>query len=181
MRRETPVYERRGRRYAALLALGWVAVTGGCVDPGFDCWTRERIEAAGAERPQGPVREILEGVAAGEVVVADPANWWTGTRFTGERCRIEVEHRRSGTFVRTRFLDAAAKLEARMGPGDAPSFVGRTADGAAVVLQHHRGRPVSLTLARFEADGTLSYGACGERETPFLECHVGGLERDPGG
>ena len=52
-----------------------------------------------------------------------------------------------------------------MGPGSAPFFVGRTADGAAVVLQHHRGRPVSLTLARFEADGTL---ACGERETPFL-------------
>ena len=73
------------------------------------------------------------------------------------------------------------KIEARMGPGSAPFFVGRTADGAAVVLQHHRGRPVSLTLARFEADGTLAYGACGERETPFLECHAGGSEHGPGG
>ena len=83
--------------------------------------------------------------------------------------------------MRTWFLKAPARLEARMGPGGAPFFVGRTGDGAAVVLQHHRGRPVSLTLARFEADGTLAYGACGERETPFLECHAGGSEHGPGG
>ena len=68
-----------------------------------------------------------------------------------------------------------------MGPGGALFFVGRTTDGSAVVLQHHRGRPVSLTLAWFEADGRLRYGACGERETPFLECRAGGLERGPGG
>ena len=179
MRRETPEHERRGWRFAAPLALGLAAVTGGCADPGLDCWTRERIETA-AREAQGPVREVREGVVAGEVVVEDPANWWTGARFTGETCRIEVEHRRSETFVHTRFLEAAAKLEARMGPGSAPFFVGRTADGAAVVLQHHRGRPVSLTLARFEADGTLAYGACGERETPFLECHAGGPEQGPG-
>ena len=160
-----------------LLALGWAAVTGGCIDPGLDCWTSERIEAA-ARAAQGPVLEILEGVVAGEVVTEDPANWWTGVRFTGERCGIEVEHHRSGTLVRTEFLEAEAKLEARMGPTDTPFFVGRTADGAAVVLQHHRGRPVSLTLTRFEEDGKLSYGACGERGTPFLECHAGAPGRD---
>ena len=44
----------------------------------------------------------------------------------------------------------------------------------------HRGRPVSLTLARFEADGTLACGAGGERETPFLECHARGSEHGPG-
>ena len=176
-----PEHSRRGRKRAVLLALGWTVAAGGCVDPGLDCWTRERIEAAGAERAQGPVREVREGVVAGEVVVEDPANWWTGARFTGGRCRIEVEHRRSGTFVRMGGMKGAAKLEARMGPGDAPFFIGRTADGAAVVLQHHRGRPVSLTLARFEADGTLGYGACGERETPFLECHADGSEHGPGG
>ena len=181
MGRETPEHSRRGRRRAVLLALGWAAVAGGCVDPGADCWTRERIEAAGAERPQGPVREVLEGAVAGEVVVEDPGNWWTGARFTGGRCGIEVEHRRSGTFVRMGGMEGAAKLEARMGPGDAPFFVGRTADGDAVVLQHHRGRPVALTLTRFEVDGRLRYGACGERETPFLECHAGGLEREPDG
>lgn len=176
MRRETPEHERRGRRLAAMLALGLAAVIGGCADPGLGCWTRERIEIA-AREAQGPVREVREG----EVVVEDPANWWTGARFTGGACRIEVEHRRSGTFVRTRFLEEAAKLEARMGPESAPFFVGRTADGTAMVLQHHRGRPVSLTLARFEADGTLAYGACRERETPFLECHAGGSEHGPGG
>ena len=180
MKRESPEHEgpaRRGRKLPALMALGWTTVMSGCADPGIDCWTRERIEAA-AQAVQGPVREILEGVVAGEVAREDPANWWTGVRFTGEWCGIAVEHRRSGTFVRTEFLEAAAKLEARMGPAGAPFFVGRTADGRAVVLQHHRGRPVSLTLTRFEEDGALSYGACGERETPFLECHVGGLEHD---
>ena len=175
------IHSRRGRRRVALLAFGWVGVTGGCVDPGIDCWTRARIKAAGSERPQGPVREVLEGVVAGEVVVEDPANWWTGGRLTGERCRIEVEHRHSGTFVRMGGMEGAARLEARMGPGDAPFFIGRTVDGAAVVLQHHRGRPVALTLARFEPDERLRYGACGERETPLLECHANGLERKPGG
>lgn len=171
---------RRGRKLPALLALGWVTVTGGCTDPGTGCWTRERIEAA-AQAARGPVREILEGIVAGEVVTEDPDNWWTGVRFTGERCEIGVEHRRTGTFVRAEFLEAAAKLEARMGPADTPFFVGRTTGGRAVVLQHHQGRPISLTLTRFEEDGTLSYGACGKRGTPFLECHAGGPERNTGG
>ena len=180
MKREAPEHKgpgRRGGKSLAVLALGQAMVVGGCVDPGIDCWTRGRIEAA-AQGTQGQVREILEGVVAGEVVTEDPGNWWTGARFTGRRCTVEVEHRRSGTFVQTEFLGEAAKLEARMGPADTPFFVGRTRRGAAVVLQHHRGRPVSLTLTRFEEDGTLSYGACGERETPFLECHAGALEHD---
>lgn len=40
---------------------------------------------------------------------------------------------------------------------------------------------MSLTLTRFEADGTPAYGACGEREKPFLECHAGGSEPGPRG
>ena len=172
--------DRRGRKWPALLASGWAIVATGCTDPGGDCWTRERIEVA-AQAAQGPVREILEGIVAGEVVVENPDNWWTGARFTGERCGIKVEHRRTGTFVHTEFLDIEAKLDARLGPADTPFFVGRTEGGQAVVLQHHQGRPVSLTLARFEEDGTLSYGACGKRGTPFLECHAGGLEKNSGG
>ena len=28
-----------------------------------------------------------------------------------------------------------------------------------------------LTLTHYRADGTLSYGACGKRGAPYLECH----------
>ena len=164
---------RRGRKLPALLAVGWATVAGGCIDPGGDCWTRGRIEASAQAAAKGPILEIRAGVVAGEVAREDPDNWWTGLQFTGTRCEIEVEHRRAGTYVRTGFLATAAKLEARLGPADAPFFVGRTADGGAVVLQHHQGRPVSLTLTRFEENGDLSYGTCGEDDTPFFECHAG--------
>ena len=159
-----------------MTVLAWVlaagAVLGGCVDPGIDCWTREHYEAA-ARIPGGPIHEIRAGTYPGEVVIEDPENWWTGARFTGEPCRIEIDHRPEGTYTRTHFLDAAVRLRARMGPGDAPFFSGETAGGKAVVLQHHLGRPVSLTLTHYRADGTLDYGACGKQGAPFLECHSG--------
>ena len=153
---------------ALVLAAG--AALSGCVDPGIDCWTRERYEAA-ARTPGGPIHEIRAGTYGGEVVTEDPDNWWTGARFTGEPCRMEIEHRPGGTYARTHFLDAAVALRARMGPGGTPFFSGETTDGKVVVLQHHLGRPVALTLTHYRADGTLSYGACGKREAPFLECH----------
>ena len=152
------------------LVLAAGAVLSGCVAPGIDCWTREHYEAA-ARIPGGPVPEIRAGTYRGEIVIEDPENWWTGARFTGEPCRMEIEHRPEGTYVRTHFLDAAVRLRARMGPGGTPFFSGETADGKAVVLQHHRGHPVSLTLTHYRADGTLDYGACGNRGAPFLECH----------
>ena len=155
----------------ALLALAAGAGLSGC-DPGIDCWTRERDQAAARER-SGPIPELRAGTYPGEVVVEDPDNWWTGARFTGQSCRIEVAHRADGTYVRTHFLEAAVRLRARMGPGDSPFFTGETADGEAVVLQHRLGRPVSLTLTHYGVDGTLSYGACGEQDAPYLECHVG--------
>ena len=155
---------------ALVLAAG--AVPGGCADPGIDCWTRGHYQAA-APGPGGPIHEIRTGTYPGEVVIEDPDNWWTGARFTGEPCRMEVEHRPEGTYARTHFLDAAVRLRARMGPGDSPFFTGETADGKPVVLQHHLGRPVSLTLTHYRADGTLDYGACGKRGAPFLECHGG--------
>ena len=157
-------------RWMAFLALAAGVGSSGC-DPGIDCWTRERDRAAALEW-SGPLPEIRAGTYSGEVVVEDPDNWWTGARFTGESCRIEATHRAEGTYVRTHFLEAAVRLRARMGPGDSPFFTGETADGKAVVLQHHLGRPVSLTLTHYRADGTLSYGACGERGAPYLECHV---------
>ena len=61
---------------------------------------------------------------------------------------------------------------------DTPSLVGRAKEGRAVVLQHHQKHPVSLTLTQLEEGGTLSHRACGERGTPFLECHAGVLESD---
>ena len=162
----------RGFVKAAVLALAVGAAPGGCFDPGIDCWNRERYQAA-ARGPGGPVHEIRAGTHPGEVVVEDPDNWWTGVRFTGESCRMEVEHRPEGTYVRAHFLDAAVRLRARMGPEDSPFFSGETADGRAVVLQHRLGRPVSLTLTRYRADGTLNYGACAEPGAPLLECHGG--------
>ena len=86
------------------------------------------------------------------------------------------------TDVRMGGMEGAARFEARMGPGDAPFFVGRTAGGAAVVPAAPPGAScVAHAGVRFEADGTLGYGACGAREAPFLECQAGGLERAPGG
>ena len=158
---------------AAMLVLAAGAALGGCFDPGTDCWNREMYQAATQTSGGGPVHEIRAGTFPGEIAVEDPGNWWTGTRFTGESCRMEVEHRPEGTYVRAGFLDAAVRLRARMGPGDSPFFSGETADGKAVVLQHHRGRPVSLTLTGYRTDGTLNYGACGEREAPFRDCHGG--------
>lgn len=145
---------------------------GGCTDPGNDCWTRSRYQAA-ARSQTGPIREIRAGTYRGEVVREDPANWWTGVRFTGKSCKIAVEHRSDGTYTHTHFMDEPVRLHARMGPGDSPFFSGETADGKAIVLQHHEGRPGSLTLTDYRADGTLNYGACGRREAPFLECHGG--------
>ena len=154
------------------LALAAGVALSGCVDPGIDCWTREDYRTA--VRIQGdPAREIRAGTYRGEVVIEDPDNWWTGAHFTGEACRMEVEHRPDGTYVRTHFLDAAVRLRARIGAGGSPFFSGETADGKSVVLQHHLGRPVSLTLTHYEEDGTLSYGACGKRGAPYLECHRG--------
>ena len=154
------------------LALAAGAVLSGCLDPGIDCWTRERYQAA-ARLPGGPIHEVQAGAYRGEVVTEDPDDWWTNARFTGEPCRMEVEHRPGGTWVRTHFLDEAVRLRARMGPGDSPFFTGETADGRAVVLQHRFGRPVSLTLTHYREDGTLSYGACGRWGAPYRECHVG--------
>ena len=160
----------RERMAVPALVLAAGAALSGCVDPGIDCWTRERYEAA-ARTPGGPIHEIRAGTYRGEVVTEDPDNWWTGARFTDEPCRMEIEHRSGGTYARTHFLDAAVKLRARMGPGGTPFFAGETVDGKVVVLQHHLGRPVALTLTHYRADGTLSYGACGKQEAPFLECH----------
>ncbi len=160
-----------GSRVTAL-ALAAGAVLNGCLDPGIDCWTRERYQAA-ARIPDGPIHEVRAGAYLGEVVTENPGNWWTDARFTGEACRMEVEHRPGGTWVRTHFLDEAVRLRARMGPGDSPFFTGETADGRAVVLQHRLGRPVSLTLTRYREDGTLSYGACRPRGEPYRECHAG--------
>ena len=151
-----------------MLVLAGVLLSGGCV--GSDCWTRERVRAASPSQT-GPIGEIRAGAYLGEVVTEDPDNWWTNARFTGKPCRIEVEHRPDGTYAQTHFLDAPVWLRARMGPGDSPFFAGETADGKPVVLQHRLGRPVSLTLTTYEADGTLPYGGCGERATPYLECH----------
>ena len=159
-----------GRGAIALVLAASALSGGGCVDLGFDCWTREHYRAA-APNEAGPIGEIQAGTYRGEVVTEDPGNWATNARFTGKPCRIEVAHRPDGTYAQTHFLNAAVKLQARMGPGDSPFFAGETVDGKVAVLQHHLGRPVSLTLTRYEADGTLSYGACGERETPYLECH----------
>ena len=153
-----------------VLALAAGVVLGGCVDPGIGCWTREHYQAA-ARSPGGPIHEVRAGTYPGEVVTEDPDNWWTDARFTGERCRIEVVHRPEGTYARTHFLDAAVRLRARVGAGDSPFFTGETADGKPVVLQHHLGRPISLGLTHYRTDGTLSYGACGKRGAPYLECH----------
>ena len=158
------------RMTVLVLALAAGAAPGGCADPGIDCWTREHFQAA-ARNPDGPIHEIRAGVYPGEVVTEDPDNWWTDARFTGEPCRIEVEHRPEGTYVRSHFLDAAVSLRTRMGPGDSPFFTGETTDGKPVVLQHHLGRPVSLTLTLYRTDGTLGYRACGKRGAPYLECH----------
>ena len=155
-----------------MLALAAALVNGGCVNGGFDCWTRERVRAA-ANAQAGPIGEIRAGGYSGEVVVAKPSIWWMNARFTGKRCRIEVEHRPDGTYAQTHFMDWV-RLRARMGPGDSPFFVGETADGKAVVLQHRLGHPVSLTLTPYEADGTLPYGGCGAWGAPYLECHRGG-------
>ena len=149
-----------------------VLLAGGYVDPGSDYWTRSRYQAA-ARSQTGPIREIQAGTYRGKVVREDPGNWWTGVRFTDKPCKITVEHRPDGTYTHTHFMDEAVRLRARMGPGDSPSFSGETADGKAIVLQHHEGRPVSLTLTDYRADGALNYGACGRREAPFLECHGG--------
>lgn len=158
-------------RRTIALALGIGALLGGgCMPHGFDCWTRERHRAA-ADNQTGPIGEIQAGAYLGEVVTENPGNWWTDARFTGEPCRIQVEHRPDGTYAKTHFMDAAVRLEARMGPGDSPFFSGETADGKAVVLQHRLGRPVALTLTPYEADGTLRYGACGKLGAPYLECH----------
>ena len=158
------------RRATVLTLAASVLSGGGCMDLGFDCWTRDHYRAA-ARNEAGPIGEIQAGTYRGEVVTEDLGNWATNARFTGKPCRIEVGHRPDGTYAQTHFLGAAVKLQARMGPGDSPFFAGETADGKVAVLQHHLGRPVSLTLTRYEADGTLSYGACGERDTPYLECH----------
>ena len=156
---------------ATTLALTAAALLGGgCENLGFDCWTQERYRAA-ASNQGGSIGEIQAGTTRGEVVTENPANWWTNARFTGNPCQIQVEHRPDGTYVQADFLDAAVKLHARMGPADSPFFAGETGDGKAVVLQHRLGRPVSLTLMRYEDDGVLSYGGCGQRETPYLECH----------
>ena len=149
------------------LAAG-VLLSGGCA--GTDCWTRERVHAAVRDQT-GPFGEIRAGTYPGEVVTENPRNWATNARFTGEPCQIQVEHRPDGTHVRAHFIAASARLRARMGPGDSPFFVGETAEGKPVVLQHRLGRPVSLTLTSYEADGMLPYGGCGQRETPYLECH----------
>ena len=172
MRKETQMEDSAyGHVRTVILTLvAGASLGGGCVDPGIDCWTRERYRAA-AYSPMGPIGEIRAGTYRGEVVTEDPGNWWTNARFTGKPCRIQVEHRSDGTYTHTHFMDAAVRLQARIGPGDSPFFSGETADGKAVVLQHHLGRPISLTLTHYEADGTLSYGACGEWDAPYLECH----------
>lgn len=144
---------------------------GGCEDPGIDCWTRVRYQAA-ARSQTGPIREIRAGTYRGEVAREDPDNWWTGVRFTGKPCKITAEHRPDGTYIHTHFMDEAVRLRAWAGP-DISFFSGETTEGKAVVLQHHLGRPISLTLMDYQADGTLSYGACGKRGAPFLECHGG--------
>lgn len=151
-------------------AVAAAVLLGGCVDLGH-CWTKDRYRAA-AQGQTGPIGEIRAGAYAGEVVTENPGNWWTDARFTGKPCHIRVEHRADGTYAQTHFLDAVVRLGARMGPGDSPFFSGETADGRAVVLQHHLGHPVSLTLMSYSADGVLPYGGCGERGAPYLECHV---------
>ena len=74
------------------LALAAGVASSGCVDPGIDCWTREDYRTA-VRIPGDPAREIRAGTYRGEVVIEDPDNWWTGAHFTGEACRMEVEHR----------------------------------------------------------------------------------------
>ena len=154
---------------ATMLALAAGALLAGCVDMGH-CWTKARYQAA-AQSPPAPIREIQAGTFPGEVVTENPSNWWTNARFTGRPCQIQVAHRPDGTYAHTHFMDAAARLQTRMGPGDSPFFAGETADGKAIVLQHHLGRPISLTLASYGADGVLPYGDCGEQSARYLECH----------
>lgn len=157
-----------GQMPAMMLAVAVGALLAGCVDQRY-CWTKAHYLAA-AESPPAPIREIQAGTFPGEVVTENPRNWWTNARFTGKACHILVEHRADGTYAETQFMDAAARLQARMGPGDSPFFAGETADGKAIVLQHHLGRPVSLTLTAYGVDGVLPYGGCGEGSTPYLEC-----------
>ena len=152
------------------LAVTITAITlEGCIDPGHDCWTAERIERQ-ASRSAGPIREIREGPTEGSLLREDPKNWMTGIQDTGQECRIVVEHRDEGTWVDGSFLAEPVRLETRLGHDDSPFFVGRARGGTAVVVQHRDGEVVSLTRTRFEEDGTLSYGACGRSDTPFLEC-----------
>ncbi len=160
----------RHRRAIALALVAGVLLASGCMPQGFDCWTRERHRAA-TDSQTGTIGEIRAGTYSGEVVTENPGNWWTNARFTGKPCRIEVEHRQDGTYAHTHFVDAAVKLQARIGPADSPFFAGETADGKPVVLQHRSGQPIALTLTVYEADGTLRYGGCGSQTAPYLECH----------
>ena len=167
-----PAGAHRTARRGLPLALGVCLTLAGCVDPGIRCATRSDYEVRGKTIAH-PIEEIEAGVYEGEVVTDDPANWWTGARFTGNTCRIVVEHTTTGTYVKTEFLVEPVRLRARIGGRDSPFFSGETNDDEAVVLQHHRGQPVSVTLTRYEDDGTLRFGGCGERDAPFLECHRG--------
>ena len=100
-----------------------VLLGGGFVDPGIDCWTRERYQTA-ARIQTGPIRDIRAGTYRCEVVREDPDNWWTGVRFTGEPCKIAVEHRPYGTYAYTHLMDEAVGLRAD-GSGGQPVLLGR--------------------------------------------------------
>ena len=160
-----------GGALAALLA--------GCWGQGpWPCDTRDSLQAGSA--PEQWHGEIREGRYAGEVVVEDPANLWTGVRFTGRTCTIEAAQRDGRIYVQSTLARGEVELRSRLGPGDSPFAWGETARGEPVVLQHRLGVPVSLTVASYGRDGVLEYGACGDGGRPFRECHRGSQEEEGG-
>ena len=115
-----------------------------------------------------------EGSYEGRELIPDPANDWTGFKFTGEKCFVRVYRHAPGSLaVESGFSEETVIVHADGIPGES-FYMGRFGDGQALVLQLlglSRGA-VSLTHTTFDDKGRLNYGSEGDGDFT-RECMIG--------
>ena len=157
-----------GCRARAVIALmiGSTALSS-CFDPGVDCLTLDDYDRIAASEPE--LVGVIERTSEGEIVTENKSPWMRDSLFTGESCTVKVSIRDGSAFVSTSFLDEPVELKVPLSERD--FYMGLVDRNVAVVVQQTP-EGTSATATTFAEDGTLRYGACGERRTWYRECHI---------